>query len=111
MDHLRILVLRPLERKGPAQGRKKVRFKNKLVSLDSTVIDLFATLFDWAKFQRTKGAVKLHCLLDHDGYLPSVVVITEGKRHVPSKSHDPPGDRGNLDSSGFSYTLSPDPVN
>jgi Transposase DDE domain len=44
------------------------------------VIDLGATLFDWAKFRRTKGAIKLHCLLDHDGYLPSVVVITEGKR-------------------------------
>jgi hypothetical protein len=64
-----------------AQGRRPFRFKNKLVSLDSTVIDLCATLFDWAQFRRTKGAVKLHCLLDHDGYLPSVVVITEGKRH------------------------------
>src|SRR6266849_5176469 len=65
-----------------AEGRKrKFQFKNKLVSLDSTVIDLCATLFDWAKFRRTKGAVKLHLLLDHDGYLPSVVVITEGKRH------------------------------
>src|SRR3989441_562170 len=63
-----------------AQGRRKFRFKNKLVSLDSTVIDLCATLFDWAKFRRTKGAVKLHCLLDHDGYLPSVVVVPEGKR-------------------------------
>jgi hypothetical protein len=64
-----------------ARGKRKFRFKNKLVSLDSTVIDLCATLFDWAQFRRTKGAVKLHCLLDHDGYLPSVVVITEGKRH------------------------------
>ncbi len=64
-----------------ARGRRKFRFKNKLVSLDSTVIDLCATLFDWAKFRRTKGAVKLHLLLDHDGYLPSVVVITEGRRH------------------------------
>jgi hypothetical protein len=64
-----------------AKGRRKFRFKNKLVSLDSTVIDLCATLFDWAHFRRTKGAVKLHCLLDHDGYLPSVVVITEGKQH------------------------------
>src|SRR5713101_2418829 len=66
---------------GLAHGRKKFRFKNKLVSLDSSVIDLSATLFDWAKFRRTKGAVKLHLLLDHDGYLPSVAVITEGKRH------------------------------
>ena len=64
-----------------AKGRRKFRFKNKLVSLDSTVIDLCASLFDWAKFRQTKGAVKLHLLLDHDGYLPSVVVITEGRRH------------------------------
>jgi len=42
------------------------------------VIDLCATLFDWAKFRRTKGAVTLHCLLDHDGDLPSVVVMDRG---------------------------------
>lgn len=60
-------------------GKKKFRFKNKLVSLDSSVIDLCVTLFDWAKFRRTKGAIKLHLILDHDGYLPSFAVITEGK--------------------------------
>jgi hypothetical protein len=38
-------------------------------------------MFDWAKFRLTKGAVKLHLLLDHDGYLPSFAVITEGKKH------------------------------
>src|SRR4029077_5568425 len=50
-------------------------------SLDASVIDLCATMFDWAKFRLTKGAVKLHLLLDHDGYLPSFAVITEGKKH------------------------------
>ncbi len=64
-----------------ARGRRKFRFKNKLVSLDASVIDLCASLFDWAKFRRTKGAVKLHLLLDHDGYLPCFAVITEGKQH------------------------------
>jgi hypothetical protein len=39
--------------------RKKFRFKNKLVSLDASVIDLSLSLFDWAQFRRTKGAVKL----------------------------------------------------
>jgi hypothetical protein len=58
---------------------KKFRFKNKLVSLDSSVIDLSLSLFDWAHFRRTKGAVKLHLLLDHEGYLPSFAVITNGK--------------------------------
>ena len=38
-------------------------------------------MFDWAKFRLTKGAVKLHLLLDHDGYLPSYAVITEEKKH------------------------------
>jgi hypothetical protein len=59
--------------------RKKFRFKSKLVSLDSSVIDLSLSLFDWAHFRRTKGTVKLHLLLDHDGYLPSFAVITDGK--------------------------------
>jgi len=61
--------------------KSKFRFKNPLLSLDATVIDLCATMFDWAKFRLTKGAVKLHLLLDHDGYLPSFAVISEGKKH------------------------------
>jgi hypothetical protein len=60
---------------------RKFRFKNKLVSLDSTTIDLCLSVFDWAKFRRTKGAVKLHLVLDHDGYLPCYAVITEGSVH------------------------------
>ena len=61
--------------------KKKFRFKNKLQSLDSSCIDLCATLYDWAKYKRTKGAVKLHLLLDHDGYLPVFACITDGKSH------------------------------
>lgn len=61
------------------KGKKKFRFKNKLVSMDSSLIDLSVTLFDWARFRRTKGGIKLHLLLDHDGYLPSFAIITDGK--------------------------------
>ena len=61
--------------------KKKFRFKNRLFSLDASVIDLCASLFDWATFRRTKGAVKLHLLLDHDGYLPVFAHITEGSVH------------------------------
>ena len=60
-------------------GRKKFRFKNRLMSLDGSIIDLSASMFDWAKYKRTKGAIKLHLLLDHNGYLPSFAVVTEGK--------------------------------
>ncbi len=62
-------------------GKRRFRFKNKLFSLDATVIELCASLFDWAKFRQTKGAVKLHLLLDHDGYLPVFAHITDGKSH------------------------------
>jgi hypothetical protein len=61
--------------------RRKFRFKNKIYSMDATVIDLCATLFDWASFRQTKGAVKLHLLLDHDGYLPVFASVTEGNVH------------------------------
>ena len=66
-----------------AAGKKKrkFRFKNKLLSLDATVIALCVSAFDWAQFRRTKGAVKLHLLLDHDGYLPRFAVVTEGRQH------------------------------
>jgi Transposase DDE domain len=39
------------------------------------------SMFDWAKFRRTKGAIKLHLLLDHAGYLPQFINVTHGKVH------------------------------
>lgn len=62
-------------------GKHRFRFKNKLLSLDSSTISLCLALFPWAKFRRTKGAVKLHLLLDHDGYLPTYAHISNGKKH------------------------------
>lgn len=62
-------------------GKHKFRFKNKLLSLDSSTISLCLSMFPWAKFRRTKGAVKLHLLLDHDGYLPTYAYISNGKKH------------------------------
>jgi hypothetical protein len=61
--------------------RHRFRFKNKLLSLDSTTISLCLSVFPWAKFRRAKGGVKAHVLLDHDDYMPSFVLITEAKRH------------------------------
>lgn len=57
------------------------RFNNPLYSLDATTIDLCLSVFPWADFRSTKGAVKLHVGLNHDGYLPEFVTITEGKGH------------------------------
>lgn len=72
-------LLRQCQQAAPA--RTKFRFKNKLLLLDATVIELCVTMFDWARFRQTKGAIKLHLLLDHDGYLPVFAHITEGRQH------------------------------
>ena len=55
------------------------RFKNKLYSLDASTIDLCLSVFPWADFRSTKGAIKLHIGFNHSGYLPEFVTITEGK--------------------------------
>lgn len=60
--------------------RRTFRFKNRLLSLDSTVISLCLELFPWAQYRRTKGGMKVHVLLDHSDYMPSYAVITEAKR-------------------------------
>ena len=63
------------------QSKHRFRFKNQLLSLDSTTISLCLLLFPWAKFRRAKGGVKVHVLLDHDQYMPSFAYITEAKQH------------------------------
>ena len=50
-------------------------------ALDSTTIDLCLSLFPWAKFRKTKGAVKLHPLLDRQGNIPTFMGLTDGKVH------------------------------
>lgn len=57
------------------------RFKNPLYSLDASTIDLCLSVFPWADFRTTKGAIKLHVGLNHDGYLPEFVTLTEAKDH------------------------------
>lgn len=59
--------------------RHRFRFKNKLYSLDASTIDLCLSVFPWANFRKTKSAIKLHVGLDHEGYLPAFVSITDGK--------------------------------
>jgi len=59
--------------------RHGFRFRNKLYSLDASTVDLCLSLFPWANFRTTKGAIKLHVGLDHDGYLPEFATLTDGK--------------------------------
>jgi hypothetical protein len=74
--------------------KRKFRFKNKLMSIDGTMIELSLSVFDWAAYKRTKGALKLHMVLDHDGYLPCYAVMTNGKESemkVAKSMTFPPG--------------------
>jgi hypothetical protein len=68
------------DEKGLGVRKQRFRFRNKLLSLDSTTISLCLEMFPWAKFRRAKGGVKAHVLLDHDDYLPRYVLITEARR-------------------------------
>jgi co-chaperonin GroES (HSP10) len=60
--------------------RHKFRFKNDLYSIDATTVDLCLGLYDWAKFRTTKGGIKVHVKLNHSGYIPEFVAVTEAKR-------------------------------
>ncbi|OGX01255.1 MAG: hypothetical protein A3I73_06155 [Omnitrophica bacterium RIFCSPLOWO2_02_FULL_45_16] len=78
-----------------AAPKHKFRFKNPLYSIDATIIDLCLSLYDWAKFRATKGAVKLHIKLNHAGYLPAFMIAANGKdndvpavRSIPLENGD-----------------------
>jgi len=80
----------------PLAPKHKFRFKNPLYSIDATTIDLCLSLFNWAKFRTTKGAVKLHVKLNHAGYLPTFAIVTTGKEHEQKVVPDIPLEKGDV---------------
>jgi len=84
--------------------KRKFRFKNKLFSLDASVIELCLSMFDWASFRQTKGAVKLHLLLDHDGYLPAFATVTEGNVHEVNIARELKLPKGSILAVDMGYT-------
>lgn len=103
------LFYKLLSRCQPKVPGHKFRFKNKLISLDATTIDLCLSVFPWADFRRTKGGIKLHVGLDHGGYLPEFVHVSEASKHevtIARSLNLPKGsiaviDRGYIDYSWF----------
>jgi hypothetical protein len=61
-------------------GKHKFKFKNKLYSMDATVISLCLSMFPWAKYRTAKGGVKAHVLISHSYYLPCFVHISDAKK-------------------------------
>ena len=64
-----------------AQTELALEVDNAVYALDASTIDLTLSLFPWAKFRTTKGAVKLHAMIDLKGNLPAFATITDGKVH------------------------------
>jgi hypothetical protein len=77
---------------GQQAGFKQIKFKikSKIFLLDSTTIGLCLNIFDWAKYKTTKGAVKIHTMLDFDGNLPAYINITDGKTADNKGAYDVP---------------------
>lgn len=80
----------------PLAPKHKFRFKNPLYSIDATIIELCLSLYNWAKFCATKGAVKLHVKLNHSGYLPTFLVVTTGKVHEQKVAFSIPLEKGDI---------------
>lgn len=87
-----------LEQLGQQARFKQVKFriKSKIFLLDSTTISLCLSLFDWARYKTTKGAVKMHTMLDFDGNLPAYVNISDGKTADNKGAKDIPLLRGSV---------------
>ena len=85
-------------RLGQLAGFKQIKFriKSKIFLLDATTISLCLSLFDWAHYKTTKGAVKMHTLLDYDGNLPAYVNITNGKTADNKGAYDIPLLKGSV---------------
>jgi hypothetical protein len=64
-----------------AHTRLAMDVDNAVYALDASVIDLTLLLFPWAKFRKTKGAIKLHAMIDLRGNIPAFLTITDGKVH------------------------------
>ncbi len=84
--------------------KHKFRFKNPIYSIDATIIDLCLSLYDWAKFRATKGAVKLHIKLNHAGYLPAFMLVKNGKDNDARTAPSIPLDKGDVAIFDMGYT-------
>lgn len=75
------LYYRLLQRCQSFDPKHRFKVPNPVICRDATVIELCLSLFPWANYQNTKGAVKLHCQMDYAGYLPTHIVVTTARRH------------------------------
>ena len=80
-DLYKAMFYRMLKKCSDIAPKHRFKFAGKVLLLDATTIDLCLSVFPWAKFRQSKGAIKLHFGLDTDGYLPAFMDLTDGKFH------------------------------
>lgn len=88
------LFFKLLEKTRQIAPKHKLKLNRKLYFLDATTIDLCLKLFPWARFRKTKAAIRLHTLLDADGSLPVFLNITDGKVHEATVAKSVPIPKG-----------------
>ena len=76
--------------------KHKFKFKNPLFSIDSTTIDLCLKLFPWADFREKKAGIKLTVKLDHQGFIPCFVVMSNAREHDSKKIQEVPYEAGDV---------------
>ena len=89
-------LLMKLKSERGAISDKRFKFKNSLRSIDSTTISLCLSLFDWAKFRRAKGGIKLHTMFNNKEQLPEFIIISEAKEHDINIAYDVPIQEGGI---------------
>ena len=67
-----------------------------IYAFDSTTIALCLSIFDWAKFRKKKGGIKVHTLFDVIAGVPTFVHITEAKVHDMNAMDDIPYEVGSF---------------
>jgi len=95
-----LLLYADFQKRGHFKRKKFKGIKRKVFMLDSTIISVCIKVFDWAKYKKEKGAIKLHTLLDYDGCMPKYVYMTcigsvsraiifpsEGQKDSPPKNY------------------------
>ena len=66
--------------------KPKLKRFSQIVIDEISSIDFNKASFPWAFFRQNKSGIKLHTLLDHNGYLPAVVNISNAKNHDAQKA-------------------------
>lgn len=82
------IIYKEMIKSGFKKTDKRFTFTNKVIAIDSTTISLCLKVFDWAKFRKAKGGIKIHTMYDVKNQIPEFAVITEAARHdvVPAKA-------------------------